>query len=250
MQPPFTRDRIRTIAIELLAKHPEGLRISHLVRGIVVVDQSLNPNTIKTAIWNLDKVGADQVCKPARGLLRLKVFKSPATVESRMDGLRQAWSLAMAAKGPALLANWLKRELQDVEQVMTPARNLFLGLCETPTVLGIAENPRGGEKAPPAGIVSAQMEVDTASVMKAFGQACAARLFARRSYLVVPKRQQIRELMHLHALCELFGLGLVLFDERSTAAPGFCLAVRPFDHDPDPIYEDRCFRQLEDLQSA
>lgn len=250
MQLPLTRDRIRTIAIELLGKHPEGMRTSQLVRDIVVVDQSLNPNTIKTAIWNLDKVSANHVCKPARGLLRLKVFKGSATVESRMDRLRQAWSLAMAAKGPALLAHWLKRDLQDVEQVMTPTRNLFMGLCGTPTVLGIAENPRRAGEAPLAGIVSAQMEVDTASVMNAFGQACAARLFARRSYLVVPKRQQINELMCLHALCELFGLGLVLFDERSIAAPGFRLTVRPFDHDPDPIYEDRCFRQLEEFQSA
>lgn len=250
MQPPFIRDRIRTIAIELLGKHPEGLRVSHLVRDIVVVDQCLNPNTIKAAIWNLDKVSASEVCRPARGQLRLKVFKDPTTLGSRMEGLRQAWCSAMAAKGPALLADWLKCELQDVEQVMTPTRNLFLGLCGTPTVLGIAENPRRGGQARLAGIVSAHMEVDTTSVMDAFGKACAARLFARRSYLVVPKRQQTSDLMNLHALCELFGLGLVLFDERSTAAPSFWLAVRPFDHDPDPIYEDRCFRQLEEFQSA
>ena len=184
------------------------------------------------------------------GQLRLKVFKDPTTLGSRMEGLRQAWCSAMAAKGPALLADWLKCELQDVEQVMTPTRNLFLGLCGTPTVLGIAENPRRGGQARLAGIVSAHMEVDTTSVMDAFGKACAARLFARRSYLVVPKRQQTSDLMYLYALCELFGLGLVLFDERSTAAPSFWLAVRPFDHDPDPIYEDRCFRQLEEFQSA
>ena len=75
MQPSSIRDRIRTIAFEQLGRHPEGLRFSHLIREIGLVDPKLNASTIKTVVWILDRVSADQVYKPRRGLFRLVVFK-------------------------------------------------------------------------------------------------------------------------------------------------------------------------------
>ena len=244
MQPPSIRDRIRTLAFEQLGRHPEGLRFSHLIREITLVDSSLNASTIKTTVWNLDRVSADQVYKPARGLFRLVVFKEAAALEAREEVRRRARDVAMATKVNRLFAEWLEQELQDANQAITPESNLFQGLCSTPTVLGLAEPQPGGREAPLSGIVSAQIEAQAGGHIDAFGQACAARLFARRSYLVVPKRKRMEELTHLHALCTMVGLGLVLFNDLSLAAPGFRLTVRPVDHDPDPVYESRCMQQL------
>jgi hypothetical protein len=245
MPPPNIRDRIRTIAFEQLGRHPEGLRFSHLLRNISLVDPGLNPSTINNAIWNLEEVSAEHVYKPARGLFRLKAFKDLRALEPRIDEKLKAQPRLMATKVNVLFAEWLEHELQDVEQAITPTNNLFNGLCRTPTVLGLAEAQLGGTQAPLPGIVSAQIESQTSDHIDAFGHACAARLFARRSYLVVPKRKRIEELMHLHALCKMFGLGLVLFDNLSVANPGFRLAVHAMDHDPDPDYASRCIQQLE-----
>ena len=244
MQPPSIRDRIRTLAFEQLGRHPEGLRFSHLIREIALVDSSLNASTIKTTVWNLDRVSADQVYKPARGLFRLVVFKEAAALEAREEAQRRARDLAMETKVNALFAEWLEKELQDVDHAIAPTANLFHGLCGTPTVLGFAGSRPGDGQAPPPSIVSAHIESKAGGHIDAFGQACAARLFARRSYLVVPKRKRMEELTHLHALCTMVGLGLVLFNDLSLAAPGFRLTVRPVDHDPDPVYESRCMQQL------
>ena len=245
MQPTSIRDRIRTVAFEQLGRHPEGLRFSHLIREISLVDPKLNPNTIKTVVWNLDKVPGDHVYKPTRGLFRLVVFKEVAVLEAHEEGRRRARALAMEAKVKVLFAEWLERELQDVTQATTPTTSLFNGLCGTPTVLGLAEMRPGGGEPPMPNIVSAQVEGQTGDHIDAFGRACAALLFARRSYVVVPKGKRIDELMHLHALCEMFGLGLVLFNSFSAVTPGFRLAVRAADHDPDPAYASRCMKQLE-----
>lgn len=244
MQPPSIRDRIRTIAFEQLGRHPEGLRFSRLIREVALVDPNLNASTIKAVVWNLDKVSDNQVYKPARGLLRLTVFREPAPLESRMEAKRKARTLVRAAQVNLLLAAWLEQELQDVDQAVTPTSSLFHGLGGTPTVLGLAETPPGDGQAPAPGIVSAQIESISGGHIDAFGQACAARLYARRSYLVVQKGKRIEEHMHLHALCRMFGLGLVLFDNFSAANPGFRLAVHAVDHVPDPVYESRCMKQM------
>lgn len=245
MQPPNIRDRIRSIAFEQLGRHPTGLRFSHLVREIGLVDPKFNASTIKTVVWALDKVSGDQVYKPMRGLLRLVIFKDPTTLEARTERRRRVRDLATATQVNRLFADWLRQELQDVDQAITPASTLFRGLCGTPTVLGLAEEARGDEESPPSGIVSAQIEPEASELINAFGHACAARLFSRRSYLVVSKRQEIEPLMQMHELCRLFGLGLILFNDLSVAAPGFRLAVRAVDHVPDPVYESRCMQQLE-----
>lgn len=244
MQPPSIRNRIRTIAFEQLGRHPEGLRFSHLLREIALVDPSLNAGTIKAVVWNLDKVSADQVYKPMRGLFRLVVFKEPVSLKAREEGRLRARDLVMETKVTLLFAEWLEQELQDVDRAMTPIANLFSGLCGTPTVLGLAETRPSDSEAPLQGIVSAQIESQTSGHIDAFGHACAARLFARRSYLVVPKRKRLEELLHLNALCRMVGLGLVLFNDLSLAAPGFRLTVHPVDHDPDPVFESRCLQQL------
>ena len=162
-----------------------------------------------------------------------------------MERRRKARNLAMAAKINLLLAAWLEQELQDVDKASVPTGNLFNDLCAAPTVLGLAETRPGGGEGPMAGIVSAQIEAQSGGYINAFGQACASLLFARRSYLVVPKRKRFEELMHLHALCARFGLGLVIFDPFSNVHPGFRLAIPAVDHDPDPAYASRCIKQLE-----
>lgn len=81
--------------------------------------------------------------------------------------------------------------------------------------------------------------------MTGFGQACAYRLFSHKSYLVIPKQTPAEELARIDSLCQMFGLGLVLFNPKSLAAPDFRLIVRPMKHEPDLLYTNRYLKHVE-----
>ena len=43
----------------------------------------------------------------------------------------------------------------------------------------------------------------------------------------------------------MFGIGLVLFDNKHPAAPDFQIRVRPQKHDPDMFYVNKYMKQVE-----
>ncbi len=54
-------------------------------------------------------------------------------------------------------------------------------------------------------VIVAEVKTDTSQLITAFGQACAYKLFAHRSYLVVPREAQPEDIGRLAALCTVFG---------------------------------------------
>jgi hypothetical protein len=68
-------NQIVLTAIELLEQHPEGVKLSELHDKIMDTDSSFNSNIIKFYINNLNKVYADKVYEPTKGLFRLIKFK-------------------------------------------------------------------------------------------------------------------------------------------------------------------------------
>lgn len=68
-------------------------------------------------------------------------------------------------------------------------------------------------------IVSAEAKVDTASLITAFGQACAYRLFSHKSYIVIPSESPEDDIARLDTLARIFGIGLILFDAKDPKDP-------------------------------
>ena len=66
--------RINIKALELLRKHPGGLRWVDLLSAIKAWDRSLHPKTINGYIWKLVQQFPDKVYKPSKGLFRLKKY--------------------------------------------------------------------------------------------------------------------------------------------------------------------------------
>lgn len=81
--------------------------------------------------------------------------------------------------------------------------------------------------------------------MTAFGQACAYRLFSHKSYLVVPDASPQDEVARLDALCQVFGIGLILFNASSPEAPNFVIRVRALKRDPEMFYVNKYMRLIE-----
>jgi hypothetical protein len=67
--------RVYATALELLDRHPEGLRWSELRSKIEASDRSLHPKTVNGCVWKLAERFPDRVYKPSKGLFRLLKYK-------------------------------------------------------------------------------------------------------------------------------------------------------------------------------
>jgi hypothetical protein len=112
-------------------------------------------------------------------------------------------------------------------------------------VIGKRESQRSDIIKAPTEIVSAEIKIDSGALITAFGQACSYKLFSHKSYLVVPKDSPPDDMSKLDALCQIFGIGLVLFDSVRVGQPGFEIRVRPQRHEPDMFHMNRCMREVE-----
>ncbi len=238
------REKIILKAIEILKSNPSGVRYSDLVRKIHDEFPEIPVNTIHGAVWNLEIRVLKQVYKPTRGLFRHTKFKEEEISE----------------KGPKLpleiekikeedfyepFANWLVNELEECTKAIPLGGNKFKNKWGTPDVIGKREPRRSDIVKAPTEIVSAELKTDTKDLITAFGQACSYKLFSHKSYIVVPKNSSQDDISKLDALCLIFGIGLVLFDNSNVTDPHFGIRVRPMKHEPDMFYANKYMKLIE-----
>lgn len=68
--------RINAKALALLARNPEGLRWSELLRKLKASDPTFHPKTVNGCVWKLVENHPGKVYKPEKGLFRLVKFKT------------------------------------------------------------------------------------------------------------------------------------------------------------------------------
>ncbi len=105
----------------------------------------------------------------------------------------------------------------------------------TPDVLGVYRPTASQRLKFAPEFVAAEIKADAAGSVTAFGQAVAYRLFAAKSYIVMPYTLAKEEFARLEALCMLFGVGLVQFT-LDKANPAYTIKVRAQRSDPDIFY--------------
>ena len=74
-KPSGVTHQINSTALELLEKHPEGLRWSELLSKIMASNPGFHPKTVNGCVWKLVERFPDRVYKPSRGLFRLLKYK-------------------------------------------------------------------------------------------------------------------------------------------------------------------------------
>lgn len=242
-----SKDQIIASAIKLLQDKPNGLRYSQLLAAIRGDLPDANVNSIGGVIWNLEVQIPDQVQKPARGLYIHTKFRESGV------------SVAPVVPGPPLnkpsireeqfyepFADWLMKELEECTKAISVGGNLFKDKWGTPDVVGIREPKKSDIVKMPTEIVSAEVKLDSAGLITAFGQACAYRLFSHKSYIVVPAASPQDDISRLDALARIFGIGLILFDASAPKDPKFEIRVRAAKLEPDMFYVNRCMKYIED----
>ena len=229
--------RIREEAFRIIADHPEGIRYSDLQRQIHEVDGSFKMNTIAGSIYDLDTRMAE-VEKPSRGVYRI------ADADGNPVGTPTTAVIQEEEFYPPF-ADWLKNDVEDVTKAIPLGGNRFRDKWGTPDVIGKRDSRPSDIVKPPIEIVAAEIKTNTNQLITAFGQACAYCLFSHRSYLVVPTQAAKDELSRLDSLCQVFGLGFVLFDAACPDDPKFEIRVRPKRQDPDIHYTNKYMKEIE-----
>lgn len=239
------KERIISKAIEILQGDPKGVRYSDLVRKIQEEFPDIPVNTIHGTIWNLETRAPNEVYKPARGLFRHITFREigiseeeqapPTTIPKvKEENFYQPF------------ADWLVNELEECTKAIPLGGNRFKEKWGTRDVIGIREPRKSDIIKPPTEIVSAEIKIDTANLITAFGQACSYKLFSHKSYIVIPKDSFEGEVARLDALCRIFGVGLILFDSNNPEMPSFEIRVRAAKHEPDMFYVNNYMKLVED----
>ena len=138
-----------------------------------------------------------------------------------------------------------KNDIEDVTHSIPLGGNRFKDKWGTPDVIGKRESLRSDIIQAPVEIVSAEIKTETSQLITAFGQACAYKLFSHKCYLVIPNQSQQDEIARLDSLCQLFGIGLVLFNANCPDNPDFNIRVRPNKNEPDLFYTNKYMSKIE-----
>ena len=239
------RDQITAAAFAVLEKHPEGIRYMNLLRTITEANTSLKKNSVHGTIWNLDAVHPDKVYKPSRGLFRLVKFKDQSTDEVKPELLKKPEKRIREDDFYAPFAEWLVNDLEECTKAIQLGGNRFRDKWGTPDVIGKRESRQSDIIKVPTEILAAEIKTDSAQLVTAFGQACAYCVFSHRSYLVIPDSAPDDELSRLDAMCQVFGIGLILFNASSPENPNFSIRVRARRQDPDLFYTNKYMKLIE-----
>ena len=238
-------ERITARALEILRQHPEGLRFAELVRQIASSEESFNKNTIHGNVWNLHEQFPDRVYKPSRGLFRLLEYRDPETDELKEELIPKPSQKIKEESFYEPFADWLVHDMEECTKAVPLGGNRFRDRWGTPDVIGKRESRRSDILQAPIEIISAEIKIDTNQLVIAFGQACAYCLYSHRSYLVIPNQAPQEEIARLDSLCQVFGLGLVLFNSQAPDDPQFSIRARPRLQQPDLFYANRYFKHIE-----
>jgi hypothetical protein len=236
--------RIRETALELLRDNPEGIRYSEIVRQVLARDTALKPNTVGGTLWDLAEQLPDQVYKPSRGLFRLTKYREGDTDQLK-DELIAKPTKFKEEDFYAPFADWLVNETEECTKAICLGGNCFRDKWGTPDVIGKRESKRSDIIQAPVEIVSAEIKPDVYQLVTAFGQACAYCLFSHKVYLVISNKAPDDEVARLDALCQVFGLGFVLFEPDNPQDPRFAIRCRPRSQQPDLFYANRYMKLIE-----
>ena len=191
--PQSRKETIRAKAVEIIEAQPTGMRYSQLVKQIHEALLDIPLNTIHGNVWNLEVKVPDRVVKPARGVYLATKYAEVVTTEpTAPTPAEAAQEEVQEEQFYEPFAEWLMNELEECTEAIALGGNRFKDKWGTPDVVGIRAPRPSDVVKPPTEIVSAELKIDRAGLIVAFGQACAYKLFSHRSYIVVPSELQGR----------------------------------------------------------
>jgi hypothetical protein len=226
------RKRVADAALKIITANPNGIRWAELHRAVRDALPEENPNTVNGSLHHFRTHLPLGVSRPDRGVYALGDCASQGPAPS----VRPAAAKHREADFYQPFADFLVGDLEEATRAEAIGGNGAGGKWGTPDVIGLYEAKPSDPIKFTTEVVAAEIKIDTQSLIVAFGQACAYRLFAHRVYIVVPRNSNPNDLKRLDALASVVGVGLVKFDADDTENPEFQVMVRAAKHEPDYFY--------------
>ena len=225
--------RVREIqqeALGIIANHPGGIRYGELTKTIHEKHPETPVNTIHGAVWDMDKSFPDKVSKPSRGLFQTATSQDSVVIEPTVSSTKMREEDFYEP-----FSEWIKNDLDEATTAVSVGGAGFQKKWGTPDVVGIYKPLASHRIKFDLEIIAAEIKIDPYQPVIAFGQAAAYRLFAAKSYIVMPNTISEEDYSRLEALCMLYGIGLVLF-ALDPKQPEFVIKVRAQRFLPDMFY--------------
>jgi hypothetical protein len=235
---------IRELAREIVLAHPEGIRYKDIVAAIFATHlDATNRTTIEAQVANyLVPAYPGEISKPSRGLYVPTANSTTAAVAPTI-----APGPPSEEKFYEAFASYLQNDLEEATTAVAVGGAAFKGKWGTPDVVGVYRPLTHDLIKFTPEIIVAEIKIDPSQSVVAFGQAIAYRLFATRVSVVMPTTLSIEDQSRLESLCQLFGLGLVLFNPKDHAEPDFQIRVRSLAFRPDMYYANEFARRLHEI---
>ena len=241
------KDVIINKTIEVIKTHPEGIHYAELMREVSrqlkPLYDKVKPGNVDSFVWDIHEQFPDLICKPARGLfIHTKYMKNgeviaPEQIISEIPIKEEDFYKPFA--------DWLVKDLEECIKAIPLGRNIFKDRWGTPDVIGMQESRKSDIIKFETKIISAEIKLDRSELIKAFGQACAYKLFSHKVFLVIPKNSSQQIISRLDALSLIEGLGLVLYDSTNDENPQFEIRSRPKWNIPDMFYVNKYLKLIE-----
>lgn len=237
------RKRVAEAAEAAVRRSPEGIRWADLHRHVSKELPGENANTITGSLQHFARNLPLGIHKPDRGLYAVQGAEEPK------EEAPQSTPAATKIREQNFyepFAAWLVGELEEATKAVAIGGNAGGGKWGTPDVIGLYSPRKTDPIQFTEEVVAVEIKIDTQSLITAFGQACAYRLFAHRVYIAVPQDANPRDLKRLDALAVLMGIGLVKFNSDKPSEPDFNVMVRSSKHEPDYYYTNEILSKFRD----
>lgn len=242
---------IQELALQIINENPSGIRYSVLLAEIMKrLPADVNRNSVPANVVRLIADFPTEVYKPSRGLFapRLSTTTLPTPAAPAPSPFA---SVTVSSPPPPLeaefyepFAEYLKGELDECTRSLALGGHVLKRKWATPDVMGVYQSRITDIIKGEPVIVSAEIKNDDRDLITGFGQACSYRLFSHKVYLVIPADSDADERGRVEALCQLFGLGLVLFNRMDPDNPDWEIRVRASRGEPDLFYVNEYLRDI------
>jgi len=241
-----THQKLITRIKDLINVAPSGKRYSELRRELCAAFPNIPVNTIANSLGKFRLKLPKHYYVPVKGLYRSVKFKETDDLVSSRGGNTLMVPRIKEEEFYERFSDWLVNELEEATKAISLGGHRFKDKWGTPDVIAVREAKRSDIIKTPTEIISAEIKLDVAELIKAFGQCCSYKLFSHKSYLVVPRISAEEDISRLDSLARIFGIGLVLFELDNPNQPQFTIRARASREEPDMFYVNKYLRLIED----
>ncbi len=219
----------KALEILVLPESKGGIRISSLIKK-VATDTGENINTCTGSLWNLPEQFPEKVSRPFRGVLILKENERflKDVVEVSTEAKPEAKLTEAGIYEPAM--NYLLSE-QECTHAIVIGGNAFGRKWGTPDILGVIRASSDATYRPIIELVAVEIKDEGYLPIEALGQAMAYKLFAHRTWLILPDEDN-EDISRIQGIAITANIGLVSFARKEDGFE-FITRNRPISGRPD-----------------